>query len=529
MAATSEDTIMEEREELMVSPKLTKHHHPTSKVGRFLKPSAISIDVQAFPFNPPTASSFPEKNSLNVSFNGWRKPLTNWKAWVDRMHSLHQSSWKKAGIEHAVLNSSYEIMKNDDLILNFAETWCHETKTFVFVWGEATMTLEDMMVLGGYSVLGESVLTPVENIESKTVLAKLYETKLEFSRSTSRKADQFQWLHKFKDSGSEIEHEAFLALWLSRFVFPSSYSTVVRNVFPIAVHLARGIRLALAPAVLASIYRDLSLLKAKINNHNDETSVTIWAPLQLLQIWIWERFPKLRPNFGGTCKPMFARWENKNLHIDNFGSNFHRDTEDFCWRPYATNENDDLGNEKKGKWVVIGDCFDEELESWGRCLRVSELVGIKGKCIEQYLPHRVAMQFGMDQDIPGYLPRNIARPKIAWGFYTRPVTDLKLYVPSRFSEPYVTARYMEWWNNSTGMHSLLHPMGGNETKTSVVDESRTERSKDSVGDIRTSNVSRNEASPGNEHTSRMDLETRIKRLEEVFAYLKAKKYDHSLI
>ncbi|CAH1449811.1 unnamed protein product [Lactuca virosa] len=72
MAGTSEDTIMEEREELMVSPKLAKHHHPTRKVARFLKPSVSSIDVQPFPFNLPTASSVPEKSSLNVSFNGWR-------------------------------------------------------------------------------------------------------------------------------------------------------------------------------------------------------------------------------------------------------------------------------------------------------------------------------------------------------------------------------------------------------------------------------------------------------------------------
>lgn len=102
MAATSEDASMEEREELMVSPKLAKHHHPTRKVARFLKPSVSSIDVQPFPFNLPTASSVPEKSSLNVSFNGWRTTHRDWKPWVDRMHCMHQSTWKKAGIEQAV-------------------------------------------------------------------------------------------------------------------------------------------------------------------------------------------------------------------------------------------------------------------------------------------------------------------------------------------------------------------------------------------------------------------------------------------
>ncbi|KAH7834410.1 hypothetical protein Vadar_015680 [Vaccinium darrowii] len=42
--------------------------------------------------------------------------------------------------------------------------------------------------------------------------------------------------------------------------------------------------------------------------------------------------------------------------------------------------------------------IDVLVESFARCLRVSELVGLD--CMEQYLPHRVSMQFGMDQDVP---------------------------------------------------------------------------------------------------------------------------------
>lgn len=64
----------------------------------------------------------------------------------------------------------------------------------------------------------------------------------------------------FMESESELEHEAFLSIWLSRFVFPRiCKGTITKLVFPIAIHLSRGTRLALAAVVLANIYRDLSV------------------------------------------------------------------------------------------------------------------------------------------------------------------------------------------------------------------------------------------------------------------------------
>ena len=65
-------------------------------------------------------------------------------------------------------------------------------------------------------------------------------------------------------SGSRFEHEAFLVFWLSRYVFFKDFDSVKKAVIPIAIRLARGTRISLAPAVLASIYRDLSLLKTRL-------------------------------------------------------------------------------------------------------------------------------------------------------------------------------------------------------------------------------------------------------------------------
>ncbi|GJX59157.1 aminotransferase-like mobile domain-containing protein [Tanacetum coccineum] len=269
----------------------------------------------------------------------------------------------------------------------------------------------------------------------------------------------------FKDSGSEIEHEALLVLWLSRFVLPSTYTTITKKVFAIAVSLGRGVKLTLAPPVLASIYRDLWLLKNSLENcsPDDETKVIVWAPFQLVQIWIWERFKNLRPNCSESCGLRFARWEKKKLHVENVNSGF----EDFCWQPYAENSDD-----KFGRWAIVGDCIDEELESWVRFIRVSELVGIDGKCIEQYLPHRVAMQFGMNQDVPGDVARVNESPELAWRFYTRPIKDVEVYFPSPISKPYVTARYLKWWNKSNGEGHLQSPIDIDKTENFGKDESK---------------------------------------------------------
>ncbi|PWA94789.1 Aminotransferase-like mobile domain-containing protein [Artemisia annua] len=138
------------------------------------------------------------------------------------MEPLHKATWQKAGIYKAVLNSSYKIIKNEDFILGFAQKWRHETKTFVFKWGEVGISLEDMMVFGCYSLLGQYVVVDVEDDESKRVVWMFYDAMSELNKTSVKKPLQRRWMVKFKESGSEIEHEAFLALWLSRYVFSSS-------------------------------------------------------------------------------------------------------------------------------------------------------------------------------------------------------------------------------------------------------------------------------------------------------------------
>ncbi|CAL1384577.1 unnamed protein product [Linum trigynum] len=461
-----EDAIVESREAVMVSP--VGNSIPTSRPGHFLKPrilSTSSIEEQVllkhpllFPSSPPLFCRG-KKWPLQVSFMGWQNPNPKWKSWVDHLSPTYQSVWRRAGIYEAIMGSTCSFRKDDGLIMAMAENWCPETNTFVFPWGEATVTLEDVMILGGLPVSGNPFFacSCEEGRGLKQIEEKLVEVAGRIQRRSSTDEEfQNEWVRVFMCSGIEIEHEAFLSLWLERFVLSDSEGSPKASVFPIAVHLARAKPVGLAPAVLANIYRDMSLLKATIVSASkietsepdgDVMAVNLWSSLHFVQLWAWERFPKLRPtpNPIENGEPRSFMWNNLRtrrvrdlrLALDSAGDTF-------SWRPYAISLNgwqfpDFYRGD--GEWLDMES--NESLLRYSLCLRVSELVG-QG-CVELYLPHRVAMQFGMDQDIPLSVDPSNECLEMVWLNYIMPFGNAKIYIPPRLFEPDVTVGYLNWW------------------------------------------------------------------------------------
>ncbi|OMP12155.1 hypothetical protein CCACVL1_00095 [Corchorus capsularis] len=219
----------------------------------------------------------------------------------------------------------------------------------------------------------EHMVTPAEEMED--IQEELNNARKDITRTASGKANQTQWMKKFMDSGSPVEHEAFLAFWLSR----------------------------------------------KVLTNSD-------------------------------------------------GAKFHRD---------------------KANGISDDSSLDDELLSFARCIRPSELVGLD--CIEQYLPHRVALQFGMDQDIPGTVSRSNDSSGSAWADYNKSVWGGKLNIPSRVFEAGVTTRYLKWWNGWWWNRSLL---------------SMPEASKDALEDKRSFKIKRK----GTEEMNKSDCFTSFKMI-----------------
>ncbi|CAO2813819.1 unnamed protein product [Amaranthus hypochondriacus] len=457
-----DNTITEERMELMVP---SDGGIPTLRNAHFLKP-LLNPKNQPLPELPSfSLSSKPNFKELlkQVHFKGRPKPQKGWKSWVDQLQKTHLSVWKRVGIFNAIRASTYKILRNDELVLCLTEKWCPETNTFMFSWGECTITLEDIMILGGYSVLGDHVLKSSPNLNFTEIKAKLFKACPVIAKKCNGNVSHYGWMEYFKGKGGELEHVALLTLWLSRYVFPTNYfNRIVPKVFSIAIILAMGNKIAFAPSILASIYKDLTSLREKIVSYNvdgvdDVSDLELWAPFDLVQVWAWERFVSSSPKPGSLSpgEPRVARWHNViKLKTHDLRLEIELGVDNFIWRPFALClRNWDFPKfyckDGIGMWVLIDSDVNEELLSFVRCLRVSELVGCD--CVMQYLPHRVGMQFGLDQDIPSSVPRCNADVELAWACYSKPVVGLKLYLPPRLFEGDVTVQYSTWWKSELGL------------------------------------------------------------------------------
>lgn len=146
-----DNTMMEVRESFMLSPSSSVNGNAAAKEpifrnAHFLKP----LLSKEQPSPPPSSCSVvePKEWSLKIQFNGWRNPHKKWIDWVHQLQPKYESVWKKVGIFEPIMTTKSRVMKDQDLVSELVHKWCPETNTFVFPFGEATITLEDVMVYG---------------------------------------------------------------------------------------------------------------------------------------------------------------------------------------------------------------------------------------------------------------------------------------------------------------------------------------------------------------------------------------------
>ncbi|KAK1355365.1 hypothetical protein POM88_048621 [Heracleum sosnowskyi] len=265
-------TLVEERQVVMPTPS---GENPTLRKAHFLKP-ILSENHDHFP-SPPSSL-----HSSKSSFKKLKKydmhpykayPSEKWKIWVHSLKPRHQKIWKKTGALYSTPIPDECVGIFDSLKNAYKEV---------------------RLIYGGH------VIVPT-------------------------------WMEYFMCSGKELEHGAFLAMWLSRFVLVRSYANIVIHDFHVAIHLSR------------------------------------------VHMWAWERFPKLRPTPSVIEReePRSAQWNRvKILKVRDVTTALDSGKESFIWRPYVTSSNCLLSKlyRDNEQWVVIE---SDDVESLARCLRVS--------------------------------------------------------------------------------------------------------------------------------------------------------------
>ncbi|RYQ92854.1 hypothetical protein Ahy_B09g099099 isoform C [Arachis hypogaea] len=247
-----------------------------------------------------------------------------------------------AGLYHLVRLNSQWFWVDEPLLSAFIERWCPETHTFHMPFGECTITLQDVAYQLGLPIDGEPVsgcLTDFENLMENGRPACVWFCELFGELPLQIKVKQmivcYTWFHErfrvlLADASEEtvrIYARAYIMMLLSSQLFVDKNANRIHlRWLPYLASMDDLSRYSWGSAALAWLYRCL----CRGTNRN---VVNLAGPLQLLQSWIFWRFPSLRPSsFDVFGFPLASRWATYLPRNDTM------DQRVFMWEPYSSPE-----------------------------------------------------------------------------------------------------------------------------------------------------------------------------------------------
>lgn len=90
---------------------------------------------------------------MKLNFKYWKG--NDWETIVSPMYAKYAAEWLGSGICYGIFSSLGSFSVNMNIMKGLAEWWNPDTCSFIFPWGEATFTIEDALILGGVTNLGE--------------------------------------------------------------------------------------------------------------------------------------------------------------------------------------------------------------------------------------------------------------------------------------------------------------------------------------------------------------------------------------
>ncbi|RYR09322.1 hypothetical protein Ahy_B05g077571 isoform K [Arachis hypogaea] len=255
------------------------------------------------------------------------------------MHDRIIPYLERAGLYHLARLNSQWFWLDEPLVSAFVERWRPETHTFHMPFGECTVTLQDVAFQLGLPVDGEAVsgcLGEFETYMEGGRPAWEWFEDLFGERPPPNKVKQmtvhFTWFHeRFRvlppDASEEtvrIYARAYIMMLLSTQLFgDKSANRVHIRWLPFVANLDGMGRYSWGSAALAWLYRCM----CRVANRN---VTNLAGPLQLLQSWIFWRFPSLRPaGFEVFSFPLASRFGLCFFEFNKFIGHI------IVWEPYS--------------------------------------------------------------------------------------------------------------------------------------------------------------------------------------------------
>ena len=202
-------------------------------------------------------------------------------------------------LEHAGILKAVAISRNLESFRDFkglrhlVRHWCPALHTFLFSFGELTVTLEDVVNNFLLPMLGDENPFDINlSDEDLKVEEKLFTHFGGHIASPGGKpARMDKWVMSLlREKDKEVRRVGFLTFWLSKFLFSKFPGYGIKSAFfPLVNRLAWGAQYPLAPMFLGHIYSQLDQL------HGDEAkgdfcyAITSSLLCAILQVFMWDR------------------------------------------------------------------------------------------------------------------------------------------------------------------------------------------------------------------------------------------------
>ncbi|CAL8169050.1 unnamed protein product [Prunus armeniaca] len=414
----------------------------------------------------------------------------DWWEWVD--HELRNPSTcdilSRAGVLDAIfISKACDIHIEAKMLRHVVRQWSIETHTFICSWGEFTPTLEDVANIFHLPLCGSQdpfriVLTPEDELKL-TALRKGAPT----SPSTSLRFSN--WIQFFRDGNRDelCRLAAFVSLWLGRFLFCDfSQDCLHERVFPLALAIARGSMIPLAPMFLGHLYRLLDHIQFLEKGAAGTMAVETFANSSFLQIFLWEHFkgievsplpyPKARSlvasdegSYVPNSLPLICGWSRR---MQGKGQNFLElldDVEKFIFRPYCVSSKGFssiplyAGSDVLIEALAIsaqGCQLRRKALLSAACLPLPTLGDDHSEVSVHYSPYRVRQQLGFDQGVPSCPSHgdSLTLHKLFWTGDSMPGDGrpLALALANRQRVGGLSKAYQSYWNRCFSSFSRFH-------------------------------------------------------------------------